>query len=274
MLRGQAVRASGRSNVESPNARGYVGREVATDWPRADRARVPLPQGAQRAPQPGQAGPVRAALDALVSQPARPPFHPAPAAQRKGRRRGRLRPQGRQADVHPGPAAAVAHRRLAGGRLGGRRLRGRADGDEGERRLRAHPVRFGAPPRRSVRALARPAPGLGRHRASSARRDEDLRAALRALRPDRARGREHRAGAGRRNPELEAAGGQHLPSHPAPAHPARLRPQRPRVHPHRDGQGGGALFGAVPVHAGHRAQGAGALPRGAGPRRISPPGRE
>jgi len=82
------------------------------------------------------------------------------------------------------------------------------------------------------------------------------------------RGREHRAGARRRHPELEAAGRQHLPSHPAPAHPARLQPQRPRVHPHRDRQGGGAVLGAVPLHAGHRGQGAGALPRGPGSRRL------
>src|SRR6266849_6502742 len=271
---GKLSPSSARWKVESPHARGYVGREVATGWPRAARASVPLPQGPQRAPQPRQAGPVGAALGAVVPQPARPPLHPAPRAQRKRRRGGRLRPQGGQADVHPSPATAVADRRMAGGRLGGPGRRRAARGSEGERGHRAHSLRLGAPPRGGLRALARPAPGLGRHRAARARGHEDLRAALRAVRTDRARGREHRAGAGRRNPELEAAGGQHLPSHPAPAHPARLQPQRPRVHPHRDRPGGGAVLGAVPLHAGHRAQGAGALPRGAGSRRSPSPRRQ
>src|SRR5205807_8680773 len=36
------------------NARGHVGREVTTRGPRADRARLSLPQGAQRAPEPGE----------------------------------------------------------------------------------------------------------------------------------------------------------------------------------------------------------------------------
>src|SRR5207237_3162436 len=228
-----------RVNAQSPNARGYVGREVATAGPRADRAGIPLSQGAERAPQPGQAGSVGTALDALVPPPARPPPDPAAVLERAGR--SRLRDQGRAADVHPGAAAAAADRRLAGGRLGrsgggSHRLR-----DESERRG-ASALRRGASTRRSLRALEDAAAELGRHRAPGARDHEGLRAALRAVRPHRARGGAHRARAGRRHPQLEAARRQHLPSHPAAADPARLRSERARVHPHRDRNGSGAVL--------------------------------
>src|SRR2546425_12306889 len=90
-----------RINAQSPNARGYVGREVPAARPRADRAGVPLSEGAERAPQSGEAGSIGAALDALVPPPARPPLDPAADFQR---RRCGLRAQGGPAHLHPGAA--------------------------------------------------------------------------------------------------------------------------------------------------------------------------
>src|SRR2546427_6714038 len=94
-----------RVNAQSPNARGYVGREVATAWPRADRAGIPLSQGAERAPQPGQAGSVGTALDTLVPPPARPPRDPAAVLSQARKNRHRfLRSAGRGHPGAPPPA--------------------------------------------------------------------------------------------------------------------------------------------------------------------------
>src|SRR2546426_6342907 len=121
-----------RVNAQSPNARGYVGREVATAWPRADRAGIPLSQGAERAPQPGQAGSVGTALDTLVPPPARPPRDPA--AGLGPARRSRLRSPGSAAAGYPRAPAAPADPRLAGGGLRGARARRHPLPDENARR--------------------------------------------------------------------------------------------------------------------------------------------
>src|SRR2546422_6776548 len=108
-----------RVNAQSPNARGYVGRDVATAWPRADRAGIPLSQGAERAPQPGQAGSVGTALDTLVPPPARPPRDPAAVFARG--RRNPLPFQSNAALLPPSAATAPAPPPPARGGRGGSR---------------------------------------------------------------------------------------------------------------------------------------------------------
>jgi len=156
------------------------GREVATAWPRAYRAGVPVPQGANEHRNPAKRD--------LSEQPwalwfRHLPDHPS--IQRRlfngkdSEEDDFVLKVGRPTFTQSS-AAALADRRVAGGRLGGPGRRRPAHRDEGECGLRAHPLRF-EPAAWRLTSAAGPAPRLGRDRAPRARGDEDVRAALRAV---------------------------------------------------------------------------------------------